>query len=273
MILHLLQDTPLVIRAPGGNGARDPHRRGAALGIVSGFVALLATKGRRLHTASPATVFFGAMLAMSAVAAVVGAHDPRPVSALMGAVHLLPDGHGLGAVRRRPAGSAGRAEVAARRLLPLGSPPRPPRSAGSWDPRRLDHLLEGQPLPRSPMSGFGARRPRRRCSTSGSRLAGSAASSGPTAHRPSPVAHVRGPVHSRRLGRRPAQKVAQFLPHSDPSRSAPTMIPALWGCLALDGLLADLGHSRSQAAGSSAHPPSSYRNLKRSAEPCANCRA
>jgi uncharacterized membrane protein len=107
MILHLAPDTPLLIRALAG-AALVTHIGGASLGIASGFVALVAAKGRRLHRAA-GQVFFVSMLAMSGVAAVVAPLLPDRISALMGAfVFYLT--LSAWAVVRRPAGSLGRVE-------------------------------------------------------------------------------------------------------------------------------------------------------------------
>jgi predicted amino acid-binding ACT domain protein len=110
MILHLAPDTPLLIRALAG-AALVTHIGGASLGIVSGMTALIARKGRRLHRIS-GHVFFGAMLAMSAVATVVAPMLHDSVSALMGAFTFYLTATAWLVVRRRPA-SVGRFEMAA----------------------------------------------------------------------------------------------------------------------------------------------------------------
>ncbi len=110
MILHLAPDTPLVFRALAGT-ALVTHITGASLGIVTGFTALLAAKGRRLHRVA-GHVFFGAMLAMSAVAAVVAPMLGDSVSAVMGAFTFYLTATAWVVVRRRP-GTAGRFEMAA----------------------------------------------------------------------------------------------------------------------------------------------------------------
>jgi predicted transporter len=110
MILHLAPDTPLLIRAPAG-AALVTHIGGASLGIVSGFVALIAAKGRRLHRVA-GQVFFGSMLAMSAVAAVVAPMLHDSISALMGAFTFYLTATAWVAVRRRPA-TVGRFEMGA----------------------------------------------------------------------------------------------------------------------------------------------------------------
>jgi uncharacterized membrane protein len=107
MILHLAPDTPLVIRALAG-AALVTHIGGASLGIVSGFTALLAAKGRPLHRAA-GKVFFASMLAMSAVAAVVAPMLPDRLSGLVGAFTFYLTLTAWTVVRR-PAGSLGRVE-------------------------------------------------------------------------------------------------------------------------------------------------------------------
>jgi uncharacterized membrane protein len=107
MILHLAQDTPFVIRALAGT-ALVTHIGGASLGIASGFVALAARKGGRLHRRA-GQVFFASMLAMSAVAAVVAPMLPDRLSGLMGAFTFYLTLTAWTVVRR-PAGSVGRVE-------------------------------------------------------------------------------------------------------------------------------------------------------------------
>jgi uncharacterized membrane protein len=107
MILQLVPDTPLLIRALAG-AALVTHIGGASLGIASGFVALIAAKGRRLHRAA-GNVFFAAMLGMSGVAAVVAPLLPDRLSGLMGAFTFYLTLTAWTLVRR-PAGSVGRVE-------------------------------------------------------------------------------------------------------------------------------------------------------------------
>jgi uncharacterized membrane protein len=107
MILHLAPDTPLLIRALAG-AALVTHIGGASLGIASGFVALVAAKGRRLHRVA-GNVFFASMLAMSGVAAVVAPMLPDRVSGLMGAFTFYLTLTAWTVVRR-PAASIGRVE-------------------------------------------------------------------------------------------------------------------------------------------------------------------
>jgi hypothetical protein len=114
-ILHLAADTPVLIRALAG-AALVTHIGGASLGIVSGFTALIARKGGRLHRAA-GNVFFVSMLAMSGVAAVVAPMLPDRFSALTGLlVFYLTATAWL--VVKRPAGTVGRLETFAV-LIPL----------------------------------------------------------------------------------------------------------------------------------------------------------
>jgi uncharacterized membrane protein len=69
MILQVPADAPLAIRL-GADALLWGHIGGAFAGLASGFVAILAPKGRRLHRLS-GDVFFAAMLMMSGVGAVV----------------------------------------------------------------------------------------------------------------------------------------------------------------------------------------------------------
>jgi uncharacterized membrane protein len=110
MILHLSPDAPLLIRA-AAQAALVLHIGGASLGIASGFVALIARKGRRLHRAA-GNVFFVAMLTMSAVAAVVAPMLPDRISGLMGAFTFYLTATAWAVVWRRP-GSVGRFEIGA----------------------------------------------------------------------------------------------------------------------------------------------------------------
>ena len=107
MILHLAPDAPLAIRALAG-AVLITHIGGASLGIVSGFVALLAAKGRRLHRAA-GQVFFVSMLAMSAVGAIVSPMLHDRISGLMGAFTFYLTLTAWTVVRR-PADGLGRVE-------------------------------------------------------------------------------------------------------------------------------------------------------------------
>ncbi|HEX2817149.1 MAG TPA: hypothetical protein VHN39_12175 [Phenylobacterium sp.] len=140
MILQLAPDTPLVIRALAGT-ALVTHIGGASLGIVSGFVALLARKGRPLHRLS-GHVFFGSMLAMSAVAAVVAPMLHDSISAIVGAFTFYLTATAWAVVRRPPV-SVGRFEMGAGLYaLAVAVVAFALGRIGSLAP---DHLLEGQP--------------------------------------------------------------------------------------------------------------------------------
>jgi uncharacterized membrane protein len=140
MILHLDPSTPLVIRALAGT-ALVTHIGGASLGIASGFVALLATKGRPLHRAA-GNVFFGSMLAMSAVAAVVAPMLPDRLSGLVG-VFTFYLTLTAWTVVRRPAGSVGRVERGAGfAALAIAAVALTLGVIGSQQPKGL---LDGQP--------------------------------------------------------------------------------------------------------------------------------
>jgi uncharacterized membrane protein len=107
MHLQLAADAPVLLRA-AAFGALVLHVGGASLAMASGAVALAARKGGRLHRAA-GQVFFGAMLTMSGVAAVVAPLFPDRISALMGAFTFYLTVTGWLAVRR-PADAAGRVE-------------------------------------------------------------------------------------------------------------------------------------------------------------------
>jgi uncharacterized membrane protein len=110
MHLQLAADAPVLLRA-AAFGALVLHVGGASLGMASGAVALATRKGGRLHRAA-GQVFFGAMLTMSGVAAVVAPLFPDRISALMGAFTFYLTVTGWLAVRR-PADAMGRLETVA----------------------------------------------------------------------------------------------------------------------------------------------------------------
>jgi uncharacterized membrane protein len=140
MILHLAPDTPLLIRALAG-AALVTHIGGASLGIVSGFVALAARKGGRLHRRA-GQVFFVSMLGMSGVAAVVAPMLPDRVSALMGAFVFYLTLTAWTVVRSR-AGSVGRVERGAGfAALAIAAVALTLGVLGSQQPKGL---LDGQP--------------------------------------------------------------------------------------------------------------------------------
>lgn len=110
MILHLDPGTPIVIRGATAT-VLALHIGGASLGILSGAVALVAPKGRRLHRAA-GNVFFVSMLTMSAIAAVVAPMLPDRISAMMGVFTFYLTATAWAAVRR-PQGQIGGFETAA----------------------------------------------------------------------------------------------------------------------------------------------------------------
>ena len=216
MIIQLAPHTPLLIRALAAT-ALVTHIGGASLGIASGFVALVAAKGRRLHRLA-GRVFFGAMLAMSAVAAVVAPLLHDNISALMGAFTFYLTATAWVAVRRPPAvvgrfeaGAGAYALAVAAAALGLGW-------VGSQAP---DGLVGGQPYAIAYL------------------LAGVATLAAVSDFRVVQLGGLVGPARLARhlwrmclalfvaTGSAAAQpKVVQFLPHSIRG-SALTMIPAL----------------------------------------------
>ena len=74
MILPITPDAPLLIQA-GAAGLLILHIGGAAVGIVSGWVAILARKGRRLHRVA-GDVFCVAMIVMAVVGGAVAPFMP-----------------------------------------------------------------------------------------------------------------------------------------------------------------------------------------------------
>ncbi|HYC98225.1 hypothetical protein [Brevundimonas sp.] len=86
------------------------HISGGAVGLVSGFVALAAPKGRRVHRAA-GKVFVLAMAVMAFFALVVALQRGQPLNAIAGAFALYLIGTAWLAVRR-PQGTVGRAETA-----------------------------------------------------------------------------------------------------------------------------------------------------------------
>src|SRR5262245_54517038 len=75
MILHFGPETPLALRI-AADTALVLHIGGGTVGILSGAVAMLSRKGERLHRLA-GHVFFGAMLSMTGVAAVVAPMLPE----------------------------------------------------------------------------------------------------------------------------------------------------------------------------------------------------
>jgi hypothetical protein len=110
MHIQLAQDAPLLLRAAAGS-ALTAHVGGGSLGILAGIAALTARKGGRIHRWA-GTAFFGAMLAMSAAAAVTAPFLPDRVSAAMGVFVFYLTLTGWLTVRRPPM-ETGRLDVAA----------------------------------------------------------------------------------------------------------------------------------------------------------------
>ena len=110
MHLQFGPETPALLRA-AATAALVLHVGGASLGMVSGAVALFARKGARLHRLA-GNVFVGAMLTMSAVAAVVAPLLPDRFSSLMGVFVFYLTATAWMAVKR-PAGTVGRFEAGA----------------------------------------------------------------------------------------------------------------------------------------------------------------
>jgi hypothetical protein len=140
MHLQLASDAPVLLRAAAA-AALITHVGGATIGMISGLAALAVRKGGRLHRWA-GTVFFVAMLGMSAVATVVAPLLADSVSALMGAfvLYLITTSW---AVVRRPAQSVGRFEMAACVwVLAVGAIAFGLGRIGSLAP---DGLIEGQP--------------------------------------------------------------------------------------------------------------------------------
>jgi hypothetical protein len=110
MILHLSPEAPLILRA-GAQALLVAHIGGASLGLLSGSLSLAVRKGGRAHRVA-GNVFFGSMLAMSGVGAVVAPALADPISGLMGAFTFYLTATAWATVRRRP-GVAGMFEVGA----------------------------------------------------------------------------------------------------------------------------------------------------------------
>lgn len=110
MILQIDPQAPLLVRA-AADMALVLHIGGASVGILSGTVAILARKGGRLHRAA-GDVFFGAMLAMSGVGAIVAPMFPDRISGAMGLFTFYLTLTAWAAVKRPP-GRIGRFESGA----------------------------------------------------------------------------------------------------------------------------------------------------------------
>jgi hypothetical protein len=84
VILQVPPDAPLVIKI-GADAILLSHIGGAAAGIISGFIAIFARKGGRVHRAA-GNIFFVSMLMMSGVGAVVAPFLGDLVSMTAGAI-------------------------------------------------------------------------------------------------------------------------------------------------------------------------------------------
>ena len=118
MNLHASPDAPLLLRF-AADAILFLHIAGGSVGIVSGFVAIAARKGARLH-AIAGTVFFVAMLTMATIATAVSPalDKDRWTNTTAGAFTLYLLATAWVAVRRRPA-QVGRFEIVAT-AIPLG---------------------------------------------------------------------------------------------------------------------------------------------------------
>ena len=98
-ILQLDPGAPPMLRA-AAEAALVLHIGGASVALLAGPVALIARKGGRLHRVA-GRVFFGSMLAMSGIGAVVAPMLGDPISGLAGAWTLYLTLTGWAAVARR----------------------------------------------------------------------------------------------------------------------------------------------------------------------------
>src|SRR5258706_3216522 len=112
MHLQVSPDAPVVVQAAAAS-LLFLHIGGAAVGLVSGSVAILARKGARLHRMA-GNAFFVAMLTMSGVGAVVAPFLPKEQvpNTLAGVFTFYLVATAWVTVRRRP-GEIGRFEVVA----------------------------------------------------------------------------------------------------------------------------------------------------------------
>lgn len=100
MILQVPADAPLVIKI-GADAILLSHIGGASAGIISGFIAIFARKGGRVHRAA-GDIFFVAMLMMSGVGAVVAPFLGDLVSMTAGAITFYLTATAWATVMRRP---------------------------------------------------------------------------------------------------------------------------------------------------------------------------
>lgn len=110
MILQVPPDAPLLVKI-GADAILLSHIGGAAAGIVSGFIAIFARKGGRVHRAA-GNIFFVAMLMMSGVGAVVAPFLDDLVSMTAGAITFYLTATAWATVMR-PARTIGRFEPVA----------------------------------------------------------------------------------------------------------------------------------------------------------------
>jgi uncharacterized membrane protein len=116
---HLIvaADAPLIVRATA-DAVLFAHIGGGTVGMISGAVALATRKGGRIHRLS-GNVFFGAMLVMAGIGAVVSPMLNDRVSTFAGVLTFYLVVTAWLAVKR-PAGTLGRLEVAAA-IVPLSA--------------------------------------------------------------------------------------------------------------------------------------------------------
>lgn len=112
MILHVSPDAPPVVHLAAA-AILYAHIGGAAVGLVTGFAAMIFRKGGSLHRAA-GTAFFVAMLTMSGVGAAVAPFLPsgQAPNTMMGVFTFYLVATGWATVRRK-AGGAGWFEAGA----------------------------------------------------------------------------------------------------------------------------------------------------------------
>lgn len=108
--IQVSPDAPLLVRA-AADAILYSHIGGAFTGMVSGFVAILAPKGRTVHRWA-GNLFFVAMLVMSGVGGVVSPFLGDPASAVAGALTFYLVATAWVTVKR-PAGQSGVFEIGA----------------------------------------------------------------------------------------------------------------------------------------------------------------
>jgi hypothetical protein len=100
VILQVPPDAPLVVKI-AADAILLSHIGGAAAGIVSGFIAIFASKGGRVHRAA-GNIFFVSMLMMSGVGAVVAPFLGDLVSMTAGAITFYLTATAWATVMRAP---------------------------------------------------------------------------------------------------------------------------------------------------------------------------